>query len=80
MRGRPRPHGSWLFPVMVIAAASVVAFGAYGLVVVTGHLRGGGAGSTPRDGGLVTAEASLPAKATGAAKTQVGGLAAGMRN
>lgn len=53
MRVRPQQHGSWLFPVMVVAAASVVAFGALGLAVVTGHLRG----KPATEPALVTAEA-----------------------
>jgi hypothetical protein len=81
MRGRPRQQGSWLFPVMVIAAASVVAFGAYGVAVVTGHLRGGGAGTAPRDGGgLVTAEAGAQAKGVTAAKGPAGGVATAAHN
>jgi hypothetical protein len=59
MRVRPRQYGSWLFPVMVVTAALVVGFGALGLAVITGHMRGG-AGGAPgqKDGALVTADAN----------------------
>lgn len=31
-------RSSWLFPLMVIAAGSVTAFGCIGIAVITGHL------------------------------------------
>lgn len=31
-------RNSWLFPLMVIAAGSVTAFGCIGIAVITGHL------------------------------------------
>jgi hypothetical protein len=71
MRVRRQQHGSWLFPLMVVTAATVVAFGALGLAMVTGHLRG-----KPASGGgdnLVTAEANGPVKAaTGKAEGAAG--------
>ena len=57
MRVRPRQHSSWLFPVMVVAATCVVAFGVLGLAVVTGHARGK-QGSPASADSLVTAEAA----------------------
>jgi hypothetical protein len=69
MRIRPRQHSSWLFPAMVVAAASVVAFGALGAAVVTGHL-----GVEPGDDALVTAEAGGPAKASTAGQSGAVGL------
>lgn len=77
MRVRPRQNGSWLFPVMVVAAAMAMAFGALGLALVTGHLRDGG--TTPpadQDGALVTAQAvASPVKAAaGAAVNPAGTL------
>jgi hypothetical protein len=55
MRIRPRQNGSWLFPVMVVAAASAVAFGCLGLAFITGHLRTA-PGHAPAGDALVTAE------------------------
>jgi hypothetical protein len=65
MRMRPRQHGSWLFPVMVVAAASAIAFGCLGLAIVTGHLRTV-PGQPPAGDALVTAAGPATAKAGGA--------------
>ena len=32
------PRSSWLFPMMVVAATSVMAFGCFGIAGITGHL------------------------------------------
>ena len=66
MRVRPRQHGSWLFPLMVVTAASVVVFGALGLAMVTGYLRGKPASGNGDN--LVTAEATGPVKAVATGK------------
>jgi hypothetical protein len=39
-----KPHNGWLFPLMVVAAGSVTAFGCIGIAAITGYLplvRGG---------------------------------------
>jgi hypothetical protein len=66
MRIRPRQHGSWLFPVMVVAAASAIALGCLGLAFVTGHLRTA-PGQPPAGDALVTAAGPATAKAGGVA-------------
>ena len=77
MRVRPRQQGSWLFPVMVVAAASVVAFGCLGLAIVTGHLRVAPPGKGDGDA-LVTAEALPLAKAATTVKVDNGGGGIGL--
>jgi hypothetical protein len=75
MRVRPQQQGSWLFPLMVVAATCVVAFGALGVAVVTGHLRGKPSPGTGDN--LVTAEANGPAKGAVTGKVDsAAGLAA----
>ena len=79
MRIRPRQNGSWLFPVMVVAAASAVAFGCLGLAFITGHLRTA-PGQQPPGDALVTAEGPgttpkvMPRAANDAAHSLTGGV------
>jgi hypothetical protein len=60
----------WLFPMMVVAATSVVAFGAVGIAAITGHPVAPPVGSTAATPSpLLTADINdqrLDAKSTGA--------------
>jgi hypothetical protein len=53
-RNRVELRSSWLFPMMVVAAASVIAFGCIGIAAITGHL------PAARDGGQLAAPGSTP--------------------
>jgi len=54
-----RNRNGWLFPLMVVAAGSVTAFGCIGIAAITGHLALTRAGANPLGDYLAAPEAGI---------------------
>jgi len=52
-------HG-WLFPTMVVAACSVIAFGCVGIAAITGYIPLSKTGPNPLGGYALTSEITVP--------------------
>jgi hypothetical protein len=52
-------HG-WLFPTMVVAAGSVIAFGCVGIAAITGYIPLSKTGPNPLGGYALPSEISIP--------------------